>query len=104
MWPLADLVGFVFHHHRPRHQVDGAAQAGQDQGARDVRRRGHKRAYCCFGHVGADVVSNTHTHTQSDPLETTQRGIIIPQAPFGMAKYDQGERFDLRMPYVVSQV
>lgn len=29
-----------------------------------------------------------------------QRGIIIPQVPFGNAKYDNGERFDLRLPYV----
>lgn len=31
----------------------------------------------------------------------TNRGIIIPQVPFGDAKYDNGERFDLRLPYVV---
>ena len=28
------------------------------------------------------------------------RGIIVPGVPFGVAKYDQGERFDLRLPYV----
>lgn len=31
----------------------------------------------------------------------TNRGIVIPQVPFGNAKYDNGERFDLRLPYVV---
>eukprot|EP00624_Nannochloropsis_granulata_P003426 evm.model.NODE_27316_length_40306_cov_21.155485.2 len=30
----------------------------------------------------------------------TNRGIIIPQVPFGNTKYDEGERFDLRLPYV----
>lgn len=32
--------------------------------------------------------------------EETNRGIVIPQVPIGNAKYDQGERFDLRLPYV----
>lgn len=27
-------------------------------------------------------------------------GIIIPIAPFGIPKFDQGERFDLKLPYV----
>lgn len=32
--------------------------------------------------------------------DETNRGIVIPQVPIGNAKYDQGERFDLRLPYV----
>lgn len=27
-------------------------------------------------------------------------GIIIPIAPFGLPEYDEGERFDLRLPHV----
>ena len=27
-------------------------------------------------------------------------GIIVPLAPFGMPEYDNGERFDLRLPHV----
>eukprot|EP00210_Caulerpa_lentillifera_P004257 g4061.t1 len=32
--------------------------------------------------------------------EDNELGIVIPIAPFGIPKYDQGERFDLRSPYV----
>ena len=32
--------------------------------------------------------------------EDNEMGIVIPIAPFGIPKYDEGERFDLRLPYV----
>lgn len=32
--------------------------------------------------------------------EDNELGIVIPLAPFGIPKYDDGERFDLRLPYV----
>ena len=32
--------------------------------------------------------------------EDPKFGIIIPLAPFGMPEYDNGERFDLRLPHV----
>jgi hypothetical protein len=35
-----------------------------------------------------------------EQYEETNRGIVIPQVPFGNAKFDNGERFDLRLPYV----
>lgn len=32
--------------------------------------------------------------------EEEEGGIIIPIAPFGIPKFDNGERFDLKLPYV----
>ena len=32
--------------------------------------------------------------------EDNELGIVIPLAPFGIPKFDNGERFDLRLPYV----
>jgi hypothetical protein len=37
-----------------------------------------------------------------DDDEGMQGGIIIPLAPFGIPKYDNGERFDLKVPSRVS--
>lgn len=31
--------------------------------------------------------------------ETANSGLVVPLLPFGMPKYDAGERFDLRSPY-----
>lgn len=31
--------------------------------------------------------------------KNSNSGIVIPLLPFGMRKYDEGERFDLRSPY-----
>jgi hypothetical protein len=31
--------------------------------------------------------------------ETATSGLVVPLLPFGMPKYDAGERFDLRSPY-----
>ncbi|MEW5307353.1 MAG: hypothetical protein WDW36_009757 [Sanguina aurantia] len=31
--------------------------------------------------------------------KNSRSGIVIPTLPFGMQKYDEGERFDLRSPY-----
>lgn len=31
--------------------------------------------------------------------ETAMSGIVVPMLPFGIQKYDEGERFDLRSPY-----
>jgi hypothetical protein len=36
-----------------------------------------------------------------DDDEGMQGGIIIPLAPFGIPKYDNGERFDLKVPSCV---
>lgn len=30
---------------------------------------------------------------------TATSGLVVPLLPFGMPKYDAGERFDLRSPY-----
>jgi hypothetical protein len=48
-----------------------------------------------------------HTHTPLLPLqpyknerdEKADSGIVVPLLPFGIRKYDEGERFDLRSPY-----
>jgi hypothetical protein len=34
--------------------------------------------------------------------ETANSGLVVPLLPFGMPKYDAGERFDLRSPYAGS--
>jgi hypothetical protein len=31
--------------------------------------------------------------------ETANSGLVVPLLPFGMPKFDAGERFDLRSPY-----
>jgi len=31
--------------------------------------------------------------------DDSNSGIVVPLAPFGIPKYDQGERFDLQAPY-----
>jgi len=37
-------------------------------------------------------------YANKDDAEGTS-GIVVPLLPFGMRKYDEGERFDLRSPY-----
>jgi hypothetical protein len=43
-------------------------------------------------------VCTPQNYASKDDAEGTS-GIIVPLLPFGMRKYDEGERFDLRSPY-----
>jgi hypothetical protein len=53
------------------------------------------------------VVYNCHSTTaycylqnyKNKEDETATSGLVVPLLPFGMPKYDAGERFDLRSPY-----
>lgn len=45
-----------------------------------------------------ETLKNWKPYEKKEDAEGTS-GIIVPLLPFGMRKYDEGERFDLRSPY-----